>query len=450
MVNDLLDLAKVEAGKVEVHAEDFEASNLFAALRGMFRPLVDPASPVTLSFEEPSGIPTLHTDEGKVAQILRNFISNALKFTEQGKVEVSAASKDGDLVSFSVKDTGIGLVPEDLGRIFEEFSQVAGPVQRRVKGTGLGLPLSKKLAELLGGTISVSSRPGIGSTFTATIPRFPPKSEDRSTSAVAPRPMEADQYPVLVVEDDPATLYLYEKFLVGTGFLPLPARSIEAAREVLYRSRPLAIILDILLEIESGWTLLSELKGQPEWREIPVLVLTVVDGREKAMALGADAFCLKPVERSWLLAKLEEIAARAALETILIIDDDEVARYVIKSSLLAETRYRVIEAPTGTEGLRRASEDRPQAIILDLVMPDLTGFEVLDRLKANPNTIEIPVIIHSSKVLDIEERRRLSAGTAAILSKEGISRDEALHELREALVRAGLGIARTMMEPRDA
>lgn len=182
------------------------------------------------------------------------------------------------------------------------------------------------------------------------------------------------------------------------------------------------------------------MKGREETRDIPVLVLTVIDGRERALRLGADDFGPKPVDRAWLLARLGALAERAALETILIIDDDAVARYVLKGLLIlaAGTGLAVVEAGDGGEGLRRAREDRPQAIFLDLVMPDMTGFEVLDRLKADPATAGIPVVVHSSQVLDEEERRRLSAGTAAILSKEGTSRDEALGALREALTKAGL------------
>lgn len=438
LVNDLLDLARVEAGKVVLRPEDFEAADLFAALRGMFRPLLDPSSPVALVFEEPAGIPTLHTDEGKVAQIVRNFISNALKFTEQGEVRIAATRGPGDVVTFSVTDTGIGIEPRDLGRIFEEFGQVEGPVQERVKGTGLGLPLSRRLAELLGGGVAVTSRPGIGSTFTATIPRRIAASGVGPGPEGGGQPLDPDRVPVLVVEDDPATLFLYEQYLEDSGFQVLPARSVDAARRVLQEVRPAAVLLDIMLEAESGWTLLIELKGQEALRGIPVLVLTVVDGKEKALALGADEFCLKPVERPWLLDTLNALSKQVALETILIIDNDEIARYLLKGLLTAESSYAVIEAVDGREGLRRAREDRPQAIFLDLVMPDMTGFEVLDHLKSDAATRDIPVIINTTKVLDAEERRRLAAGTA-ILPKAGASRDEILDRVREALAKAVLG-----------
>ncbi|HMB03512.1 MAG TPA: ATP-binding protein, partial [Isosphaeraceae bacterium] len=395
MVNDLLDLAKVEAGKVVVRPVEFELSELFSTLRGMIRPLLMNDA-VALIFEDPGGLRPLRTDEGKVGQIVRNFLSNAVKFIERGEVRVRAEAGPGDTVVIAVSDTGVGIAQGDQARNFEEFGQVESPIQKRVQGTGLGLPLSKRLAELLGGTVMLRSTPGIGSTFTLIVPRVH-RGPD-STGTPAGHALDASERPVLVVEDDPATIYLYEKYLQGTGFRVLPANGIEEARRVLAEVRPSAVVLDILLEAESGWTLLTELKQKDETRAIPILVLTRIDGKERSLALGADEFCLKPVDRDWLVAKLRALARDGPVETVLVVDDYEVDRYVLHAPL-AELGYRVIEAEDGHEALRRAREDRPQAIFLDLIMPDLTGFEVLERLKSDPETATIPVIIHSSKVL---------------------------------------------------
>lgn len=306
IVNDLLDLAKVEAGKLEVRVEKLDVVDLFGTLRGTFRPLLDPGSQVALVFEDAAGLPMLRTDEGKVAQILRNFISNALKFTERGEVRVRAAAAAGDRIVFSVADSGIGIAPADRERIFEEFAQVDGPVQTRVKGTGLGLPLSRKLAELLGGRVTLTSEPGVGSTFSVEIPR-----------------------------------------VFG-----------------------------------------------PAWET----------------SRGRDG------------------------GTILIVDDDEIARYLLKGGLAAATDLVVIEASGGLAGLRLAREAQPHAIILDLAMDDMSGFEVLDRLKADPATRPIPVIIHSSRVLDVADRDRLASATAVVA--KGLAPDEVVAGLREALDRA--------------
>jgi signal transduction histidine kinase/CheY-like chemotaxis protein len=303
LVNDLLDLAKVEAGKVVVRPERFSVADLFGTLRGMMRPL-QTNDAVALHFDAPGEAGELYTDEGKLSQILRNFVSNALKFTERGEVRVSASADTGDEVVFAVADTGIGIAPADQAVIFEEFGQVESAIQKRVTGTGLGLPLSKRLAELLGGRVWVHSRPGEGSTFFLAVPR---------------------QY------------------------------------------------------------------GAP-----------------------ADA--------------------------ILIVDDDEIARYVLRG-LLDGTPFRVLEAAGGRDGLRRAREDPPRVIFLDVVMPDLSGFEVLDRLKADPATRDVPVIVYTSQDLDEADRRRLGAATA-ILSK-GASREQAAREVRAALARAGVeGVVR--------
>lgn len=305
LVNDLLDLAKVEAGKVTVRPSEFDVAELFGTLRGMIRPVLAHDS-VTLVFEVPGEIPPLETDEGKVAQILRNFLTNALKFTERGEVRVSASRGAGDSVVFSVSDTGIGIAPEDQARIFEEFGQVDSPVQAKVKGTGLGLPLSRRLAELLGGRVSVRSTPGAGSTFSAVLPRIY-RSPAASRHA---RKLGPGRTPVLVVEDDLAAVYLYEKYVEGTEFQVLSAPTADEALEVIGEVRPSAVVLDIFLGAESGWTLLSTLKRQESTRDIPVLVLSVAEVREKAVAMGADEFHLKPVERAWFLNTLDNLTGQ--------------------------------------------------------------------------------------------------------------------------------------------
>jgi signal transduction histidine kinase/ActR/RegA family two-component response regulator len=327
LVNDLLDLAAVEAGKTVVRPAEFDLRNLFAAQRGMLRPLLVNES-VALVFEEPEDVPLLRTDEGKVSQILRNFLSNALKFTERGEIRVTARlAPDGASVVCSVADTGIGIAAGDQERIFEEFTQLDNPVQKRVRGTGLGLPLVRKLATLLGGRVSVESRLGVGSTFTATIPLVYAGAEAQAPTS---------EGPVL----DPA--------------------------------------------------------------RIPVLV---VDPRRSPR--------------------------------ILLIDDDEIYRYLVRTRL-AEARFAVLEAAGGAEGLLQARAQRPDAIVLDLVMPEMSGFEVLARLKQDPLTADIPVVVLTSKTLSDEEQRMLAPHAARIVSKQTLSRSDRADELLEALSAAGL------------
>jgi len=434
LVNDLLDLSRVEAGKITVHAAEFDVRKLFGALRGMLRPLLV-NSAVSLVVEEPEGIPLLATDESKVSQILRNFISNALKFTEHGEVRVAARCL-GEAVVFTVSDTGIGIAAEDLPRIFEEYVQLDSPLQRRVKGTGLGLPLSKKLCELLGGRISVESEPGVGSTFRAEIPIAYRGPEEVSFVPEVTRLVDPTRFPVLVVEDNQETVFIYDKYLKGTPFQPIPAPTIAEARRALQHFRPVAIVLDVLLGNESSWAFLSELKGAAETRTIPVLLVTLVGNEHKARALGADGFFEKPVDRRWLVGQLEAAVRAIPRDRVLLIDDEEPARYLLRG-LLAETRFEAIEASGGGEGIERARRERPFAVLVDLAMPGLCGEEVLERLRADPATHDLPLVVVTGRRLSEGEQESLRRQALAVLSKETPSRAVALKQLREALVRAG-------------
>jgi Signal transduction histidine kinase len=330
LVNDLLDLAKVEAGKIVIRPSEFEVDSLFGALRGMLRPLLVGVS-VSLIFEDTGGLPPVYSDEGKVSQILRNFISNSLKFTEAGEVRVSGAYDSAtDTVAFSVADTGIGIAPQDRETIFEEFAQVDSRIQRKVRGTGLGLPLSRKLAELLRGAVHVESQVDMGSTFTLRIPR------------------------------------LY----------PVAAPAAEALPRGLAR-QPAAPEL---------------VKASPDLR----------------------------IQR-----------------TVLVIDDAEISRYLLRK-LFDGARVVFVEASSGLDGLHAAEVQHPDLIVLDLMMPGINGFEVLDRLKSNPATASIPVIVSSSKVLSPEERKRLGGQVLGLLPKENLSRESTSQRLRALLASAGL------------
>jgi CheY-like chemotaxis protein len=437
LVNDLLDLAKVEAGKVTIRPAEFSVESLFAALRGMLRPLLAQNSSVSLVFEDPVGIPELYTDEAKVSQVLRNFISNALKFTERGEVRISVRTGHDETVVFSVADTGIGISPADQDRIFQEWEQVEGKLQKTAKGTGLGLPLSRKLAQLIGGDVYVKSQLGLGSTFFVAVP----VSYTGATEAVyvpdVKRELDASKLPVLVVEDNREALFIYEKYLKGTGFQVIPAQDLKQARRALEQFRPVAIVLDVLLQGEHSWQLLQELKQNSSTRDIPVFVVTVVENEAKAIALGATAFHAKPIDRAWLLAQLETTLVRERGQ-ILIIDDDEISRYLLKG-VLGNGGYRLLEARGGNEGLRLAKKSKPDLIILDLSMPDLSGFEVLDQLKMDPKTQQIPVVIYTSQRLDSKERARLQTA-ADIVPKETQSRELTEARFAEALARAGVPI----------
>lgn len=437
LVNDLLDLAKVEAGKVEAKPLEFRVADLFAALRGMLRPLLLNQG-VDLVFEDVDRVPPMFSDEGKISQILRNFISNALKFTERGEVRVSASLAGNDDVIFSVADTGIGIAPEDQQRIFQDFAQVDHPIQRKVKGTGLGLPLSQKLANLLGGEVRVRSELGKGSTFTAQIPlRYEARIEPEliSESAIAAAAAGADGAPVLVVEDKAEMIMMYRSYLKNSGFHLVPASTIREAQEILEQLRPRVIVLDVVLRAEDSWRFLAALKRDVRTRAIPVLIASTIEDQAKAFHLGADEYLLKPVERTALLERLQRLTANRP-PRILIIDDEERDRYLLKLQF-RESSVVIQEASDGVEGIREAAKERPNAIILDLAMPGMSGFEVLDALKADVATKDIPVVICTSRVLTEPERLELAGKTLAILGKGSQGQNEIADVIRRAVNPAG-------------
>jgi signal transduction histidine kinase/CheY-like chemotaxis protein len=437
LVNDLLDLAKIEAGKVEVQPVDFEVTDLFSALRGMLRPLLVTQS-VGLVFDQPAEVPCLYTDEGKLSQILRNFISNALKFTEQGVISVTATFNKADqTVTFAVSDTGMGIPAEDQSKIFEEFVQLENPAQRKIKGTGLGLPLCRKLATLLNGQIDLVSQIGIGSTFSVTIPLYYSQVlESQTVGEVKQAPsweIDETRIPVLVLEDARETRLLYEKFLRHSVFQLVPASNLGEARRALRQVRPRAIIMDILLRGEDSWTWLAELKAESATREIPVLVITTVDDERKGLSLGADAYCLKPIGRDTLIRKLQALTGVSAelsggeprVEAgaqlcILIIDDEPVDRYILLR-LLEQQPCIVEQAASGFEGLRILREIKPDLIFLDLNMPGLSGYEVLNRIKADPATRNIPVAVVTSAELSAQQHLQLEGQACAVMNKVDLS-----------------------------
>jgi len=430
LVNDLLDLAKIEAGKIEVRPVEFSVANLFSALRGMLRPLLV-SEDVKLVFEDPPPTLMMFNDEGKVSQILRNFISNAIKFTERGEVRVAATlSEDGRQVSLSVADTGVGIRKEDQGIIFDEFTQVPNPMQGRVKGTGLGLPLCRRLARLMHGEVSVVSELGVGSTFTATLPiHFDERAASPTASAVDEIMVDPLLVPVLIVEDEPETQFIYEKLLKGSRYQPISARNLREARELIAQVQPRAVLLDILLRGEDSWRWLADLKQNPASSSIPILVATNMEDERKALALGADAYCRKPLSRVSLLEQLDSVVAR----NVLVIDDDPAARYLYQK-LLANPRTHVVEAIDGNSGLAAARAAQPAMIFLDLNLPDSAGEDVLAAIRRDSRLKQVPVAVVTSRSLSPQERERLGERAQAVLEKSELNADRA----REILSRVGL------------
>ncbi|MEP6717184.1 MAG: response regulator [Terriglobia bacterium] len=437
LVNDLLDLAKVEAGKMEIHPVEFEINNVFGALRGMLRPLLI-GSALNLVFDDAADCPPVVSDEGKISQILRNFISNALKFTEAGEVRVRAEyNKERDLMTFHVRDTGIGIAADDIETIFHEFAQLDSAIQRKVRGTGLGLPLSRKLAGLLGGSVHVESELGVGSTFSLRIPRVFEAAED---PAIQPETAARDpsRRAVLIVEDNFETRLIYSQYLKNSHWQPTFARSTREAENALRNVQPAVILLDILLEGEDTWDLLARLKSDPATKSIPVLVATEVDDRGKALALGADAFTAKPLDRETLIRLLSELTEPEPETTILLIDDEDISRYLLRQ-IFRDSKARIFEAPNGAAGLELARSVRPNLVIMDLIMPEMDGFETIEKMRADPALSTIPIIVSTSLRLADAMVRGIEKHVLAVLSKDSLREGGIRDTIGAILEAAGLG-----------
>jgi CheY-like chemotaxis protein len=377
-------------------------------------------------------VPPILSDESKVSQILRNFISNALKYTERGEVRVTARLTDKrNAVEFAVTDTGIGIPDQDLARIFDEFVQIENPLQRRVKGTGLGLPLSKRLAELLGGTISVDSTLGLGSRFAVTIPLMLP-----AASHAPPEPLEAGRDAVLIIEDTDEDMLLYERALGATRFQVVPARSVAAAIAALENLRPAAIVLDIRLHGQEAWDLLARLKREDATRDVPLVVVSTIDDRQKGFALGADAYGVKPISREWLLETLDGLIPHAEPLRVLAIDDEEAARFIVRE-LLNDPSFELREAESGTEGLHLAQKHPPDVLLLDFRLTDMTGIEVCERLRRTAGLSDIPVIVITSHRLSADHRQQLGS-SVMVLSKSALTRDALRSAIHQAVSAGGV------------
>jgi signal transduction histidine kinase/CheY-like chemotaxis protein len=434
LVDDLLDLAKVEAGKIDIRPRHFEVQDLFGALRGMLKPLLSGNS-LDLIFDAEPNLPALFTDEGKVSQILRNLISNALKFTRRGHVRITAQMEETGLVAFRVADTGIGIAPEDQQRIFEEFVQVESEMQAKVKGTGLGLPLSRRLAELLGGSISVESQLGTGSIFQVLLPIHFGEREPRPVDPVSIPAAPGTGPIILFIEDNVETTFVHESSLKMSNYRPVFVLNIPEARNAMRTFTPDVVALDRFLDGEDCLFYIEEMKANGYAG--PIVVVSVIDDAAPPLAAGADRFLAKPVAPFKLANTFRELLERQASDRILIADDDEVTRYLLGEAL-TKLGYNVLEAQNGREAIQIMNSHILTGVFLDIVMPDLTGFEVLQEMRRNPSTKLLPVIVHTSKDLSSEEIADLSNQGAVVYPKREFS-EEGPDRLREILANAGIG-----------
>jgi signal transduction histidine kinase/CheY-like chemotaxis protein len=447
LINDILDLSKIEAGKMELFLENFELNALIDEVASTIQPMVEKNSNKLL-IECSADLGGMRADQVKVRQALFNLLSNAAKFTHDGSITLNAEREqmDGlDWIVFRVADSGIGLTPEKIVRLFQDFTQADASTTRKFGGTGLGLALTRRYCQMMGGDVTVRSAPGEGSTFTIKLPAIVSevKSElssdapDGITEVVSGGDRIADPPTppstcVLVIDDDPSQRELMRRFLSKEGFLIRSAGSGEEGLRLARELLPIAITLDVMMPDMDGWAVLDALKSDAVLRDIPVIMLTMVDDPERGFTLGAADYVTKPVNRRRLSRILKRYSCASPPCPILVVEDDPATRASMRN-MLERQSCRVTEAENGEVALASMERERPSLIFLDLMMPVMDGFAFADRVRTHPEWRSIPIVVVTARDLTGEERRRLSGYVETILQTAGCSKEQLLHQVRDAL-----------------
>lgn len=426
LINDILDLSKIEAGKMELALEEVNIADSISSVMTTALGLVKDKQ-IRLVKEIKPNLPTIRADAMRIRQVLLNLVSNASKFTEQGSITVSAQThinSDGaHEVMVSVTDTGPGISPEDQKKLFLAFSQVDSSATRKSGGTGLGLSICARLVDLHRGRIGVHSAEGEGSTFYFTIPAYHQPQETASN----------DNKIVLCVDDDPQIISLYERYLKPQGYQVVPVSNPAATHDTAKRLRPYAITLDIMMPETDGWQILQDLKNDPETRALPVIVCSIVEEEEKGFSLGAADYLVKPILEEDLLGALNRLNSDGSIQRVLIIDDSPEDLRLVEKMLSGKGAYQPILAEGGLAGWQTLEKNRPDAILLDLFMPDLDGFSILERLHSAPDLRDIPVLVISGAELTAEQKQKLDKLGQQLLQKNLLSEPEFFATLEKAL-----------------
>ncbi len=441
LINNILDLSKIEAGKMDLFLESFGISRVIEDVVSTIRPLVE-KNANTLQVHCAADLGTMHADLTKVRQSLFNLLSNACKFTENGTIILEASREligGVDWIKFSVSDTGIGMAPDQMEKLFQPFVQGDASTSRKFGGTGLGMTITHRFCQMMGGEISAASEPGSGTTFTI---RLPAQVEVQPPAAAPlsepPEPMaSAGSSTVLVIEDDPATRDLLKRFLSKDGFRVQTVAEGEEGLRLARELQPDVITLDVMMKGLDGWAVLTELKADPALADIPVVMLTFVDNKNLGYALGASDYLTKPIQRERLRAVLEKYRRQPQPGQVLVVEDDPQTQEILRR-LLEKEGCQVIVAENGRVALERLAESRPMLILLDLMMPEMDGFQFIDRMRRHENWRTIPIVVVTAKDLTKEDRVRLNGYVQEIIRKDACPRDELLAEVSE-LVKSCLG-----------
>jgi signal transduction histidine kinase/DNA-binding response OmpR family regulator len=440
LINDILDLSKIEAGRMDIHAETFAIT-----------PLVDEviATIGTSAAKNgneiiarcPPDIGEMHADQTRIRQALLNLVSNANKFTERGRVTVEVArvaGKGGEEIKMAVSDTGIGMSAEQMGRLFQEFVQADPSTTRKYGGTGLGLSISRRFCQMMGGDISVESVLGQGSTFTI---RLPARIEAAQPTPLLRRvrPEQQAAKPVkgsliLVIDDDQTVCEVMSRYLEREGFAVRSATSGREGLELAHKLHPAAITLDIHMPDLDGWTVLAAIKGDPQIADIPVVLVTIEDNRSRGYSLGATEYMTKPIDRERLISILRDISSPVG-HRVLLVDDDEIMRESVRR-VLEQERWEVAGASNGRVALHHLAESPPDVIVLDLMMPEMDGFEFLAEMRQRPEWRDIPVLVLTAKDLSAEDQKLLNGYVERVMQKNASELSELLRELGRVLPRS--------------
>jgi signal transduction histidine kinase/CheY-like chemotaxis protein len=448
LINDILDLSKFEAGKIDLYPESFDVRGPISEVATTIQPLVE-KNGNTLQIYGIDHLGRMHTDVTRLRQCLLNLLSNAAKFTQKGVItlQVTRQPRDGhDWVCFRVSDTGIGMTEKQARMIFQPFTQVDSSTMRKYGGTGLGLTISRKLSELMGGRLFLEkTEPGKGSTFTLEIPATIAKPGSQTalpSSAILKPPEERDT--ILVVDDDPMVQDLLTRFLSREGFYVVTAPTGEDGLRLARELHPQAITLDVMMPHMDGWSVLSALKADPAVADIPVIMLTIVDDKNLGCALGAAEYLTKPIDRSRLLNLLKTYRRKAPLNLVLVVEDDPVTRQLLRREL-ESGGFTVVEATNGRQALEYIARRPPALILLDLMMPDMDGFEFITELRQHADWRSIPLVVITSKDLSPDDRTFLNGSmllggcVKRILQKGSFNREDLLREVRDLVAGQAAG-----------
>ena len=448
LINDILDLSKIEAGKIEIIPAEFEIRDLVGMVEKMISPLAKEKGlslQVALSEDVPA---VVFADKNRMKQVLINLLSNAVKFTPSGEIRLEVNAECGmrnaerkqagepSTIQFSVADTGIGIKPEHLRDIFDEFKQIEGPLREKPVGTGLGLAISKKMVEMMGGSIRGESEYGKGSRFHFVLP-VKEMPAPKGAPGILPQELAPGMRLVLIIDDEYEAQKILKTYLKNEGYEVIQAYNFLEAMELARKYRPFAITLDMVMPGKDGWDILHALKHDPLTEAIPVICVSILDNREMGLSLGAVEYLVKPVDKNELIRELRRLAKDRPIYDVLIIDDDPKAVALLSQYLQEARDYRVRKAYGGKEGLAKVKEQSPDLIILDLMMPEVDGFEVISHLKKSEETKLIPIIIVSGKELTREEVQHLNSNIEKIIRKGDFRKEQLMDDIKDALEKIG-------------